>query len=140
MSSFLDLFDATIGTITRDKKDLVEIKSSASIKHALRLMADHNVSFLPLYEAPQSDSDVSKVSQGKSYVGLVSICDVIEYILRGDAEAESVPYSLEAPIVEVVGESAESAIDLSLTIENESTPLSSVLDKMSQGFNPQCFL
>jgi CBS domain-containing protein len=146
MASFLDLFNATIGTITASKHELIEIKSSVTVKVALQLMITHQVTVLPIYQPPSASSislseteDVQPsaapfVSQGKEYLGMVTLNDIVSFIINVYLnEAERIDDCFHTPVYEILGSSNESAIDRSLVIENEETPLSALIDKFCQG-------
>jgi CBS domain-containing protein len=134
MSSFLDFFNVTIGTITESKHSLIEIKSSLTILETLVLMRENNISVVPVYEPPSSMSTVQYVSQGKEYIGLISLNDIVTFIINVYLnEAERIDDCFSTSVYEILGVTTESSIDRPLSIESENTPLSSVIDKLCQG-------
>jgi hypothetical protein len=136
MASFLDLFNATIGTITAAKNELIEIKSSVTVHDALQLMIAQQVTVLPIYQPPSGIDEPAAafVSQGKEYLGMVTLNDIITFIINVYLnEAERIDDCFRTSVYQIIGSSNESAIDRSLVIESEATPLSDLIDKFCQG-------
>lgn len=136
MSSFLDLFNITIGTITLNKQSLVDISSLSTIGEAFQLIKESNISVLPIYQLVQDNNDSNNENDKKTkeYIGIISLSDIITYIInRYKIEAERINDTLFTSILEIIGSTKESSIDLTLSLERDDTQLSFVIDKMCQG-------
>lgn len=114
----------TVESITKDKRSLLDIKSSMSIYETLHVFYQMDVTSAPLYEAPQSNSEPHLICHMKEYIGMVSAADILSYVLaQKDAAA-----ALEDPVHNVIGSTKES---LTFFVASENTPLAEVMERFS---------
>ncbi len=123
------------------KHDLVEVKSSVSILDTLRIMNDRNVSTVPIYNAPDSDSNFRFVSQGRVFLAVIDIADIIAFVLQtlqdmdeADKYEGDVERVLNMAVESIKGKSLDADLELDLSIEPSTTQLTEVMRRMSQGW------
>lgn len=144
MSKFTDIAGVSVGTLVRDKQNLVEVKSSTSIYNTLRIMDQYKVISVPLYEAPQSNTPgksknltvnidnralVGLIAGGREFVAYVSITDILAYVLR-QSTLENVQEVLDTRILDVVGATNETLIH---SVESDVEPIRVIMEKMTEG-------
>ena len=150
MSSFVDLFEATIGSLTSSKQELIEVISTTPIHDILTIFKNNNITSIPIYEftqqgdqqgdqqaqqqgqeATNTENNINPlITQGKKYLGIISMVDILSFILTsGDDDTND---SLSHQVKYVLGSTTES-LNINLSIESEDTPLSVIVEKMSQG-------
>lgn len=156
MSLFVDFFDATIGSILKTKLTLIEVISTTPIHDILNIFKNNEITSIPIYELIEinnsienpsnstentaentsnstensSNSSNNLIVQGKKYIGIISMVDILAFILKiGDDDTSD---SLSHQVKYVLGSTQES-LSINLSIESEDTPLSVIVEKMSQG-------
>ena len=137
MSSFLN--NITVGGVLEVSQELVEVESSTPICEVLVLFDERKVSSIPIYATPTGCKHTTlcecEAPAGKKYIGLISVIDIIAFLLKRHDE-ECVDFDVlmsETEIRCVIGSTAESSLDIALCIASASAPLSEITNKMSQG-------
>jgi len=69
-----------LGEIAFDKKDMITVSSDARIEEVAKMMKEHNVLSLPVFD-----------SQKKQYIGIVDVLDIVGYTIWGTAFASRQP-------------------------------------------------
>lgn len=137
MSSFADIFDATIGSIIKNKHNLIEVISTTPLHEVINIFKNNEITSIPIFEnisenqqQQQGEEDNKNITQGKKYIGIISMVDILSFILKiGDDDTND---SLSHQVKYVLGSTQES-LNINLSIESEDTPLSIIVEKMSQG-------
>lgn len=130
MSSWLlEVCKITIGDLIINKKHLISVESSTSISLVLNLLQSENILSIAVYGIQGSwlgSGGINLISNHRQYIGIVSILDILIFILKGNPETV-----LNHRIVDAIGSSNES---LSLWVEPPSRPLYYALEQFSKGF------
>lgn len=141
MASFMDFFQISLGSLTREKRDLVQLEASSTIQATIEIFNEQKVSSIPIYEISQGTNEAF-CHDGKSYVGLVSMADIAVYIISleksfvaQDGAGKSVTQCLNDPVREAIGYAAESGMYIGFSIEHDDTPLSKVVERMCVGMH-----
>jgi hypothetical protein len=141
MASFLDFFQISVGALTREKRDLVDIDASTTVHDAIAIFNEQRVSTLPVYETSKG-SDPAYCHNGRSYVGMISMADITVYIITFaksfivcEGDGKSVTQCLNDPIRETIGSANESDVFIGFSTEHEDSPLSRVVERMCIGIN-----
>lgn len=125
MSSVLDEIEATAMTLVSNLGDAVEVDAgSTTVLDAIDIFRAREISCLPVYLSVDGD---------KMYVGVLTMADIVGYIIKLIMNEKSVASNLRQPVMEALGYTPESSLDPSISLEEESTPLSTIVSKMSQG-------
>jgi CBS domain-containing protein len=129
MSGFLG--GVCVGSIIDYSQSLVEARSCSPISEVLSLFNEKNVSSIPIYQEPVEDESL----QSKIYVGIISIVDIVSFVLRKHND-EGIAFDTlfsNTSIESVIGSTTESSLEMSLCVVDTCTPLSDIINKMSQG-------
>ena len=97
------------------------------------------VAMVPIYVAPDSESNVRFACQGRIFIGVITIADIIGFILESLRDADEgaedvIEVCLNRPIEDIKGITPEADLELDLSIERSDTRLEEVLKRMSEGF------
>lgn len=142
MTSFIDFFSISVGTLVNNKQVLIEVGETEQISDVLVKLNQHGISSVPLYRKKDSNSKEEYSCHGKEYIGIVSTCDIVSFILQNAklsstqaVNADMISMQMAMPIKNVLGETLESSLNLAFTVVAPSTPLTHVVDEMFQGTN-----
>lgn len=121
--------DIIVESVIDCSQSLVEVRSSSFIGEVLSLFKDKEVSSIPVFE------ESSDVPQTKTYIGIISVLDIVAFLLRKrDEDGVAFEKSLgDGVIKSVIGSTTESSLNISLCMVDVSTPLVEIVNKMSQG-------
>lgn len=129
MSSwFREVCRVTVGDIVAEKRHIIDVEASTSIGDVLNILKEQNILAIPVYGRQGSwlgSGGVDLVSNHKQYIGIVSIIDILIFILNGNPEN-----ILNHRIVDAIGSTLESR---SLWVEPASRPLYFALEQFCKG-------
>jgi len=125
---FREVCTLTVGDIITQKRPIISVEASTPVGTVLNLLKEENILSVPVYGTQGSwlgSGGVDLVSNHRQYIGIVSIVDLLAFILHGNPENV-----LNRRIVETIGSTNES---LSLWVEPSSRPLFFVLERFCKG-------
>jgi hypothetical protein len=125
---FREVCKVTVGDIVAEKRQIIAVEASTPVGTVLNLLKEENILSVPVYGTQGSwlgSGGVDLVSNHRQYIGIVSMMDLLSFILRGNPETV-----LNQRIVEAVGSTSES---LSLWVEPASRPLYFALEQFCKG-------
>jgi CBS domain-containing protein len=127
---FREVCKVTVGDLVSEKRHLIGVEASTPVGTVLNLLKEENILSVAVYGTQGSwlgSGGVDLVSNHRQYIGIVSMMDLLAYILRGNPETV-----LNQRIVEAVGSTSES---LTLWVEPASRPLFFALEQFCKGSN-----
>jgi CBS domain-containing protein len=140
MTSFIDFYGIAVGAIANGKQDLVEVEENEQISVVLDKLKQSKITTVPVYKQKGPGSKEDFCRHGKEYIGMVSTCDIVSFILHNaklsstsEINADMITRSLDMPIAKALGETFESSLNMAFTVVTPATPLSQVVDEMFQG-------
>ena len=115
--------------LVASKRDLVAVTHAEKIVDVLHALNSAQLTCVAVYGAPHhwiGAGFVEMIADGKQYIGLVSIVDILSYLsVSGDVATR-----LQHPIVSVVGSTSESQ---TLFLEPTSRPIVNVMEQFCKG-------
>ncbi len=126
---FRSVCTLTVGDLVHHKTEIISVEASTSLGNVLNLLKEQNILSVPIYGTKGcwlGSGGVDLVSNHRQYIGIVSIIDIIIFILKNDPESV-----LNCRIVEAIGSTNES---LSLWVEPSSRPVFYALEQFCKGF------
>jgi hypothetical protein len=126
---FRNVCRVSVGEIVSEKRHIIAVDASTPLGTVLNLLQEEKIQSVPVYGAQGSwlgSGGVDLVSNHRQYIGIVSMIDLLIFILNGNPETV-----LNHRIVDAIGSTNESR---SLWVEPASRPLYFALEQFCKGF------
>jgi hypothetical protein len=117
------LLNVKVSELVATKRVLFDVPASTSIGDVLAVLEDEHILSVPVFGTPGEWTGAGGselIIDGKQYIGIVSVLDLVSSILRTYFDQGSVQNALERPVSSVIGATDES---LTLSIETSDKPL-----------------
>eukprot|EP00040_Diaphanoeca_grandis_P037208 m.241380 g.241380 ORF g.241380 m.241380 type:complete len:339 (+) comp33773_c2_seq1:215-1231(+) len=136
------LSSATVGDVVADKRVLVDVSCKTSVADVLALLGRFSILSVPVYGDKGGwigSGGVDVVIGNKQYIGVVSVLDIVVYLLNHsqttapdstDVDAARLTKALSQPITAVIGSTNES---LTLWVEPASRSLLLACEQFCKG-------
>jgi hypothetical protein len=127
---FQNVCRVTVGEIVSEKRHIIAVEASTPLGTVLNLLQEEKIQSVPVYGSQGSwlgSGGVDLVSNHRQYIGIVSMIDLLIFILNGNPET-----ILTHRIVDAIGSTNESR---SLWVEPASRPLYFALEQFCKGFH-----
>ena len=126
---FREVCSVKVGDIVKDKREMFAVEAHTPVGEVLDILREENLISVGVYGAPGSwlgSGGVTLVSSQKQYIGVVSIVDLLSFILSGgDAEER-----ITSRVVLAIGSTQES---MSLWVESYDRPLYFAMEQFCKG-------
>lgn len=120
---------ATVGLLVEGKRDVISVECTVKVREVLDFMHRERLTAVAVFGQPHhwvGAGSVELISQGKQYIGIVSVVDILNFIFS----SEDCMHQLNSPIVNALGSSIES---LSLWVEPTSRPMEFLMEEFCKG-------
>jgi predicted transcriptional regulator len=121
-----------VETIVGSKQDLIDIHCSTKVKEVFNLMRSWNLSCLAVYGQPNrwiGAGFVELFVNGKQYIGLVSLMDILNYMYQ-TLDPIEIEQRMGQEITHAIGSTNES---MTLFLEMFSKPVLSAMEQFCKG-------
>ena len=125
---FRDVCTVKVGDVVRASAPIKAVDCSTTVAAALDALSEHGVTTIAVYgEVGHWLGEAKLVSGKKQYIGMVSILDILSYLLK---HADALEHHLNSRITEAIGSTSET---LTVWTEDTERPLFFCMEQFCRG-------